>query len=51
MNQDEIKNVYKQLKDQIDQLMDNSGIDFVNMSKVMHQLAQDFDSPIKRRYP
>lgn len=51
MNQEEIKLIYKQLKDQIDNLMDNSSIDFVNMSKVMHQLAEDFDTPIKRRFP
>lgn len=51
MNDESIKNVYKELKIQIEQLMDRKDIDFVNMSKIMHQLTQDFDSTIKHRYP
>ncbi len=51
MNDESIKNVHKQLKNQIEQFMDNKDIDFLNMSRLMHQLAQDFDTPIKHRYP
>lgn len=51
MDDESIKNVYKELKNQVEQFMDIRDIDFVNMSKLMHQLAQDFDTPIKHRYP
>ena len=51
MNENSFQNIYKQLKSQIEQFMDKSDIDYCNMSKIVHQLAQDFDTPIKHRYP
>ena len=51
MNDNEIKSIYKQLKGQIDEIMDVQGIDFVTMSKVMHQLVAQFDNVRKQRYP
>ena len=51
MNEESIKIVYKELKNEIEQIMNNKNIDFCSMSKIMHKLAQDFDSSIKHRYP
>ena len=51
MNDESVKNVYKELKNQIEEFMNHKDIDFLNMSKIMHQITQDFDSSIKHRYP
>lgn len=51
MDDESIKTVYKQIKSELDQLMENKNIDFYSMSKIIHQLVQDFDTPLKHRYP
>ena len=51
MDDESIKVVYQKIKTEIDQLMENKNIDFYSMSKIIHQLVQDFDTPLKNRYP
>jgi len=51
MDDNSIKSVYKILKNEIEEIMDKNDIDFLTMSRIMHKLANDFDSSIKHRYP
>lgn len=51
MDDNAIKQVYKQLQGEIEHLMAKEDLDFVTMSKIMHQLANDFDQVRKHRYP
>lgn len=51
MNDIELKRLYKHLKGEIEQIMDQKNVDFVSMSKVIHQLVNDFDTVRKHRYP
>ena len=51
MDDQDLKHVYRQLKGEIDSIMDKEGVDFVTMSKIIHQLVNDFDQVRKHRYP
>ena len=51
LSQVSIDSVYKKLKNEVEVLMESESIDFCTMSKIVHKLAEDFDSVIKKRYP
>ena len=51
MDDNAIKEVYKAIRSELEQLMDKNDLDFVTRSKIMHQLTNEFDSSIKHRYP
>ncbi|MHA2362540.1 MAG: hypothetical protein ACXAC7_01185 [Candidatus Hodarchaeales archaeon] len=43
--------LYKELENKINQLMSETGADFVTVSTVMNKLTKNFSSEISRRYP
>ena len=51
LTENEFNDIYSEIRIKIESIMAKKGVDFCNMSKIVHQIVKDFDKVIKNRYP